>query len=53
MIAVTRELYRNCLFTFYYLYKDDGRGCVRYHDLVLDPICVDELAKVAVCGSGG
>jgi len=26
---------------------------VVYHDLEVYPVCVDELAKVAVCGSGG
>ena len=37
------------MFTFCYQYKDDGRGCDRYHDFMRDPVCVDELAKVAVC----
>ena len=26
---------------------------VVYHELEVYPVCVDELAKVALCGSGG
>jgi hypothetical protein len=33
-------------------YKDDGRGCVQYHGKEGYPVCVDELVKVVVCGSG-
>jgi hypothetical protein len=38
---------------FWNHYKDYGRGYVQYHDMEWYLICVDQIDKDAVCGSGG